>query len=245
MRIEINPQSIFERGLYFRNGEPDTYDFLRRELRPGMIFADCGANIGFYSLVGSTQVGEAGRVYSFEPTPNTFSRLQRNIGLNGMLNIRPFRLALGHRAGRAGIFGESLEGHQLNFVSQDIHQAVSLGSCEVDSIDALIASGTMLPPDLMKIDVEGSELPLLRGAEALLRRTPSPVLCVELCRANMDRFGYEPEDVVKYLGSLRRYRIEWPFLGRRIAVEPDEPLPHYARMGRAHAANYVFWPEAA
>lgn len=118
-----------------------------------------------------------------------------------------------------------------------------LGMCEVRALDELIAAGEMdATPDLVKIDVEGSELDLLRGAERLLREGPAPTLILELSRAKTRRFDYRPEDLLAYLLSVRSYRIKWWFLGRAHVVDVSRPLPHYAALGPDHGANYVFHP---
>lgn len=93
----------------------------------------------------------------------------------------------------------------------------------------------------MKVDVEGFELPLLQGAERLLRER-APTLVIELSRGTTARFGYRPEDIVDYLVGLRAWQMDWLRLGRAYPVSPGDRLPHYAVLGQEHGANYVFRP---
>lgn len=242
MKMEIDPRSGLERGFYYHNHEGDTFDLIHRTLQSGMVFADCGANIGFYTLVASRLVGNMGHVYAFEPTSLTFERLSRHILINDCSNVTAFRLALGERPETAHVFQFSSDNHGMNIVASGNEEGQNVGECEISSMDALISRGAMRKPDLMKIDVEGSEFGLLRGAELLLLGEPTPTLIIELSRYTMRRFGYEPEDVIAYLFSLRDYVIEWPFLGKIHRVSPGQVLPHYAVLGADHGANYVFRP---
>lgn len=238
--MQLSPASPTERALYFRDAEPETCAFIRDFLRPGMRFADCGANLGFYTLLASRRVGATGHVDAFEPTAATFARLVRHIELNRCGNVNAFPLALGAATGTARIYRMDEENHGMNSLAGDT--SAEIGLCEVRAFDELLASGAVQPPDLMKIDVEGSELGLLRGAEGLLRHTDCPTLVIELSRATMRRFGYRPEDLVDWLLSIRPFSIEWPRLGRLRPVDPGQPLPHYSALGADHGANYVFRP---
>ena len=102
--LDINSKSAFERSLYFRNGDPDTFEFIRNFLRPGMVFFDCGAHIGIFSILASLSVGNTGKVYAFEPTPVTYKRLLGNIRINDCHNINAFSLALGEKADKSYIY---------------------------------------------------------------------------------------------------------------------------------------------
>jgi FkbM family methyltransferase len=242
MVMAIDPASSFERGFYFRSGEPDTYAFLRASLAPGNVFFDCGANVGFFSLVAARLVGPRGRVCAFEPTPATFARLLRNIEVNRSDNVTAFRVALGDSPGTARVIQFSADNHGMNTIAPGVTGGEDVGGCPVRTLDYLIAAGDAPAPHLMKVDVEGSELALLKGAARLLAGPRSPTLIVELSRYTTRRFGYEPEAVVEYLLTLRNYRVEWPFLGRTHVVERGAVLPHYALLGGDHGANYVFRP---
>lgn len=237
-RLDLDPTSRFERSLFLWNGEPDTYEFLRGSLRPGMVFYDCGANIGFYTVVAAKLVGASGRVFAFEPATTTFARLSGNVHSNELANVTLWRVALGDRSGRAIVYQPRGESHGLNTLAPG---GEVVGECPLVSLDSLVSREGIPAPSIIKVDVEGSELPLLRGARTLLQTTPA-ILVVELSRATMRLFGYEPEDVVRFLLSVQDYRVEWPFRGHRREVDPNRPLPHYEVLGPNHGANYLFIP---
>ena len=97
-------------------------------------------------------------------------------------------------------------------------------------------------PDLIKIDVEGSELNLFKGANKLLTSPNPPTMIVELSKGTMHRFGYEPEDLLEYILSIKDYKISWSFLGKKYSVNPNRPLPHYKLLGENYGGNYIFEP---
>jgi FkbM family methyltransferase len=242
--MKLRMGSLYERGLYFHDCEPDTAALLRRLLRPGDRFLDCGANLGFYTLLAATLVGPSGHVDAVEPTPATYGRLGDNVALNRLGNVTTHQLALGATMGRASVFGLSDDNHGMNLVAPANSEGALVGTCDVETIDGLVERGVIPRPAVMKIDVEGSELALLRGAEQLLRNAP-PVIVIELSRFTARRFGHTPEDIVAYVRSLGDFVIEYPALGRIQPVSVGSTLPHYRQVGTDAAANYIFRPRGA
>jgi FkbM family methyltransferase len=161
-------QSIFEK-------EPGTVDWIRREVRPDDIFYDIGANIGVYSILAGCALGERGRLYCFEPhIPNAASLLE-NIFLNGLEGksqlvtiplssgdeFRPFNYFSVQRASSTSQFGvASSEGQQFAPVFTELKFGTSL--------DRLIERKLILPPTIVKIDVDGLEAPIISGMRNLL-----------------------------------------------------------------------------
>jgi FkbM family methyltransferase len=148
-------------------------------LARGATFWDVGANIGFMSLIASRAVGDEGRVHAFEPLPANLERLRESIRLNGVNNVTVHPFALARASGNAILHAHdsplmwSLDpvGHSAN--------GIDVACRTLDDVAA--ESG---PPDLVKIDVEGAELDVLRGGVELVR-TACPPLIVEFTRAEM------------------------------------------------------------
>lgn len=137
-------------------------------LREGDTIWDVGANIGVISLllIGRTE-GEASRVHAFEPEPQNFRQLLRNIAENGREDrITAHRLALGDRIGEIELFvrGGPGEGRHSTVAAAGSTGTIEVG---VQTADAFAASDGA-PPDLVKIDVEGAEGRVLAGMESLL-----------------------------------------------------------------------------
>jgi FkbM family methyltransferase len=200
--------ATFERWLYLRLHRlgrmgRDESAALGRIVRPGMTVLDVGGNLGLYTLLLSRLVGPAGRVVSFEPDPDLFALLQRNISLNGCTNVEAHNLALGRQhdrlvlrrmilnsgdntlgAGGSGLFRREIE-------------------TEVVALDEYLPS---LQPDLVKIDVQGWELEVLRGMERTLAAIPAPALYLEFWPEGFRRAGCTAEDLVDWLHA-RGYHL--------------------------------------
>jgi FkbM family methyltransferase len=170
LRLCILPQTekYYWTGLH----EPHVQEALQRELRPGSVFWDVGAHIGFTSLIASRLVGPNGRVEAFEPFPPNVERLAGSVGLNGFDNVTVHPLAIANRDGTAlfHLHKSSLQGSLV----EDPSAAAIEVACETMDMVA-----RRLPrPDLIKVDAEGAELDVLQGGRQFLM-TVRPRLIVE------------------------------------------------------------------
>jgi FkbM family methyltransferase len=164
-------------------------------LRPGDHFVDVGANVGVFStLIGTRLPGV--RITAIEPFPPVRLDLERNLAENH-LDVTVVSSAVSAKPGEA-VF-ELLGRDVLNRLSPDgtvsgDHTSITV---DVTTLDALVAGG---PPSLIKIDVEGSELNVLRGASRLLVEH-SPVLLFEHC-GHGAQFGISPADMRAFLHGV-------------------------------------------
>lgn len=178
-------------ALYGEYSEGE-WALLRQLVKPGDIVIEAGANIGGHTVPLAKQVGDQGRVYAFEPQRLIHHMLAGNLALNGIENTFALAVALGDRAGQVRI--PLLHyGADENFggvsVSGEAGEPVAMGTIDALRLDRL---------DLLKADVEGAELLVLKGAEATLRKT-WPVLYIENDRrdqspallAHLASLGYE------------------------------------------------------
>ena len=95
--------------------EPGLTDYLKQALRPGMVFVDGGANVGYFTLLAAKLVGESGRVYAFEPEPRNFGLLERSVERNDAGNVVLTQAALADRAGVESLFLD-----RSNFVNHSV-----------------------------------------------------------------------------------------------------------------------------
>ena len=130
-------------------------------IKKGDIVFDIGAHVGFYTLLASKHVGNKGRVFSFEPLPRNISFLKRHVALNNLKNVEIMETALSDKEGKF-FFDTSIDSFQGRISAK--------GDIKVNSttLDRLVNNGNILPPDLLKIDVEGEEYNLLQGGEKIL-----------------------------------------------------------------------------
>jgi FkbM family methyltransferase len=165
--------------------ERQTLATLKRLLAPGMVVFDVGANVGYFSLVAGLKVGPTGAVHAFEPTPGLSARIRENAALNGIANITVNSVAISDHDGAAFLsLQEDSEGNSL--VRNGTSRAVSVPCLTLDSY--MVVTG-LARVDVMKIDCEGSEARVIRGASRLLDGPFAPVLLIEFNAAMLNAQG--------------------------------------------------------
>jgi len=148
-------------GCWLGSYEFDKQVLIARTLENGTTFFDIGANVGFYTLLASSLVGNAGKVFAFEPVPRNLAFLKKHLEMNDVQNVRVFNAAVSDRSGVAQ-FSEG--------PSNSMGKLAGEGALTVElvSLDGLLAEGKITRPNYMKIDVEGAEFSVLQGARNLL-----------------------------------------------------------------------------
>jgi FkbM family methyltransferase len=160
--IECDLSDLLQRCIYhFGVWEPHISALIESRLRPGDIFCDVGANIGYDSLLGSSVVGPTGKVIAIEASPTIYGRLLNNLRLNRVANVETVPVAITAELGEIPIY----KGHEWNSGSASIiesrgHQLEAMVR-GLPLLDALSAEDRK-HLRLVKIDVEGAELPILR-----------------------------------------------------------------------------------
>ncbi|MBV1797195.1 FkbM family methyltransferase [Siccirubricoccus sp. G192] len=159
--------------------EPWIEAVLRETVKPGMRFADVGANFGYYTLLGSHWVGPQGRVFSFEANPDICRKLRKSVSINGFDD-------------RATVFDVAVYSREAELEFAFVHEysgggAIGAGGpgqwethrvrVRAAPLDLLLADQSSV--DVLKIDVEGAEPEAIQGAAALLARSPQVTLVVE------------------------------------------------------------------
>lgn len=195
-----------ERALYsYGTYEKGTLDIIGKILKKGDVFVDVGANIGLMSIYASFKVGEEGRVIAFEPNPNTNDLLIENIHLNNIQNIKVEDLALSSETKNSKIYdrwdvnrgGASLIEPSNPTQSYDIQETTFSEYFNPD-----------LEINLIKIDVEGFELEVLKGSKAFILNTKTPpILIIEFSSMRVNTFGENTEPLYDYLIDLGKYRL--------------------------------------
>jgi len=154
-------RQYLEDGLY----EKETSRYVMNALKEGDVFVDIGANSGYYTLLASSIVGEDGFVYSFEPHPETFKRLSRNVKMNKMNNVKIFNMACSSYDG-VGTLNVSKSSDGLNSLKQIPLTSNSI-PIEVRKLDTVLPDAVI---DMIKIDAEGSEMDIITGASKILSK---------------------------------------------------------------------------
>ena len=149
---------------YEKDYEPETFDFLRQNVKPGATVLDLGAHMGLFSVVMSQLVGKKGRVYSFEPTPSTRNVLKEVIKINGCNHNVLIRSEAVSK--QKGTFFFYDTGDLVSNANSLVQTARSESKIKVNAISLdEFAAEQKEKIDCLKIDVEGAELDLLEGAK--------------------------------------------------------------------------------
>lgn len=159
--------------------EPAIQEVFLRHIKPGDVVYDLGANHGYFSLLASTRVGKAGKVFAFEPLPKSVRGIVTHSGMNRIDNIFPCPYAISGTNGRIAI--TNLADHLANTIIMESPLFSALAptvQVEARTLDRLATEG-LPPPQFMKIDIEGAEYDALLGAREILGRH-RPLLCISV-----------------------------------------------------------------
>jgi FkbM family methyltransferase len=181
--------------------------FVERWLQPGMTVLDIGAHHGYYSLLASRRVGSGGHVFAFEPSARERKALREHLKMNGCRNVVVEELALGCEEKAAELY--VVQGSQTgcNSLRKPIIESTAVTrKVQVRRLDDWLEEQKIARVDFIKLDVEGGELDVLKGAEKLLGRRPRPVVLAEVQDLRTEPWGYRAKEIIEY---LRRKGFTW------------------------------------
>jgi FkbM family methyltransferase len=186
--LRFHPSNLSSHIWVDREARWSDSAFLRAWLRPGDVVVDIGANIGTTVLPASTVIGSEGRLLAVEAHPRLLRYLVANLSDNRVTNVDVHWCALGESAGTLSFSDATSD--DRNGVASDGTLAVPMRT--LDGVTAGLG-----PIDLLKIDVEGYELPVFRAGAATLARTSCVVF--ESFERHTARFGYKTTDLLAHL----------------------------------------------
>jgi FkbM family methyltransferase len=209
---------------------------LERFVSPGSVVVDAGACLGIYTIAAGKLVGESGRVLSFEPGVESFPVLERNIKLNCLRNIRAFRMALSNSEGKARLYHNvySITCHSLGADPQ-----LSDGFEEVatTTIDRVLEQEGIDRVDFLKMDVEGSEELVLRGARSLLRRA-RPVILFEINPKAIEQLGLTKYGTWNILDGLGYHFFSLGSAGKPQKLDSPPPGGNVIAVHKEHKQRF-------
>ena len=173
LKIEINLADSSENFYWYGCYPKHVVNFLQTHLKEADIFVDCGANFGLWTLIASQYVKKLGGVHSYEPNPEMYNRLEKNIAFNGLQErCNSYKLGLSSKSTSAYLnLDENY--HQMGSMhTKSSGNQIAIDLVTFDSVKLNRING-------MKIDVEGHELDVIKGAIQTLK-IHKPWLVVEL-----------------------------------------------------------------
>jgi FkbM family methyltransferase len=165
---------LFIDGLY----EPDAARFVANHLHAGSTFVDVGANIGTFSALAAKRVGPTGRVISIEPSPQVRPYLERTLIDNDLRNVRVKPYAACNNDGQTISFYEAPPDHfGMGSLAPQFNALPTIVPGR--TLDCILVEEELTHVDLLKVDVEGFEASVFKGAKVLLTGTRPPIVLFE------------------------------------------------------------------
>ena len=198
MEIPKDMAWCFTTGEYYEKNVIHWLDKIIKNSQHPVIY-DIGANIGFYSIRFSPY---AKCIYAFEPASKTFTILNKNISRNCLSNIQTFKLGVSNENSLLSINLYSSSGNNSLYL-RDIPKGHSLKykgkeNVKVIKLDEFIKEKALLPPDIIKIDIEGAELYALQGAREVIAKY-APIIVMECAETTCRDAGYTKKQLLDEL----------------------------------------------
>ena len=170
-------------------------------LKSGDVFVDIGANIGYYSFLASSCMGNNGTIYSFEPSLREFRRFVKGISDNNCKNIIPSNIAI---SDTNGIQTFTLSKHHTGLNKLNLNQSIEKFNFKVptNKFDDFFYLMNIRQIDLMKIDVEGAELLVLFGMKNTLKEKKINKIIVEITPKFLSEFSHSRTQLYDFMKDL-------------------------------------------
>lgn len=204
MGLPAEDLSVLAQLVYYGNLEQGLETAFKKYVKTGMTVIDIGAHIGLYTLLAARNVGDKGKVYSFEPTPRTFNLLRQNININFFVRSNKIiheQLAITNKKGQVKffIFKEKTGHNSLHFSGKKNNSIL----VKTTSLDAYLKVNEKV--DVVKIDAEGSEPQIIKGMKNIIKNNPKIIIFMEFCPLNLKRAKISP---INFLYELKKLNFE-------------------------------------
>lgn len=201
-QLRVNVCELVGGDLYFGIPfEPHEVQVAGLVVSEGDTVIDVGANLGLYSILVSGWISSSGRIHAFEPNPDMCSLLAENVRLNGLTNIEINSLAVSDNVGE-GVLHVNRES-ALSSMGETKRGSVARDErILITTLDDYVKQHNLSCVDFLKIDVEGFEGHVLRGARSMLANQSDLVILCELSAKNFGPLGFSVGDVLGMMDSL-------------------------------------------
>jgi len=204
--------------------EGPSLDIMTAIVKPGDTFFDLGAHVGHFTVVASRLVGAGGMVHSFEPDAETCRWLEGNVKVNSLANVTVNQAAVCDKVGYQDFELRTIDMMAANSLAKPNSSSGRFIRVRTTSIDEYCAEGSIKRIDFLKIDVEGAEIDVLRGARAALSGEVKPKIHIEFHPKTQEAFGRSLPELAETLLAcgyqLLRITDEGP---REFWLNSEEP----------------------
>lgn len=201
-KFHIDKISAVTRDLFFlKEFEKYECEVVSKILKEGDHFIDVGASFGWYSTLAGKAVGETGGVVAFEMVPEIVNELETNISLNKLENVKIEQKALGQSENLAEFYYSESAGMgntEQGAISKD--GKLKKGQCEMTTLDCYIENSSIKKVDFIKCDIDGGEVPFLRGASKTIMRN-KPAMMIEVSDWAQQAHGHSCNEILEKLAG--------------------------------------------
>jgi len=230
MDLFLYDSPTFESFLKDNPHEEGEVRFLQSIVEEGMNVVDIGANVGITTVAIAKRIGR-GNIYSFEPVPEYFATLRKNLSSNELENARAYEMAVTDRVGKVDFYHKGLFS---GIISEKGARRFEISSI---TLDRFLSDEKIERVDLINMDCEGSELFVLGGAKQTLQKNKVKIFC-EVHHDFLKQLGQSVEGLVKYLQGFE-FEVQSVSLNageRGVNFDNcDYIYAHNLNKGRSHA----------
>lgn len=221
--IYVRPdEHIQEQLFWYGQFEENIANLIGNMVQEYTVFVDLGANIGYFTLLAAKKCSR-GKVISFEPIGQLYEQLLRNIHENKLTNVMPVQAAVGDARGNSIMYISGEHNMGMSSLRAPENYSGRTESVKLERLEEWWAESNLPKPDIIKIDVEGSELSALKGMIALLNQH-KPSIIIELNPATLSYFNLHTSDILNFLTKLDylAYEITSKGLLKKYGMHPPE-----------------------
>ncbi|MCF8260825.1 MAG: FkbM family methyltransferase [Melioribacteraceae bacterium] len=221
-KLILNKKRAVDTDFYLKLFEWDTLKYFAKVISNAYSFVDIGANIGLYTLLAAQKMSSEGKIHSFEPSDWAHSRLEENIKINAFTNVTVVKKCAGDINGEA----------KFHITDDDAYN--SIGSSPMNTVrkvltipqiklDDYLDQNQFASVDVLKIDTEGADYLVLKGAERLLSQEGAPVIFFEYNRSVQNGYSYKVDEILTFLENHEYNVFE---LSKNRLVKFDKTVSH-------------------
>ncbi len=198
-KMYLDAQDSLNLSIEDKTYKPLETDVLNRNIKKGFVVLDIGANIGDDTLEIARSVGAEGKVYAFEPDPDSFKLLKKNIRVNGYENVTLVNKAVSNRNGKIKLFiSDNNKADHRIYDSKDNRKYVVVDMVSIDSF----FKNKKEKVDFIKIDIQGAETLALKGMKNLLVASKKPPILSEFWPIGLKRCGSNAKEYLNFLSKV-------------------------------------------
>jgi len=198
MYVDPRDMAIPRQLITYGHYEKYEAELFKKLVKRGDVVVDIGAHIGHYTLIAADLVGEDGKVFAFEPAPDNYAFLVKNVEVNGYNNVTTVQKAVSNKGGTTKLLLNPHDtGQHAIYNGYDDRNSLVIETVTLD--DFFKDKENRI--DIIKMDVEGAEMLVLQGMSEILKRNNDLKIFTEFSPTMLRRAGSSPEEYLKQLMS--------------------------------------------